>query len=97
MTSAAQDDPARPGKWRLWLSALAKENRAWGYRRIQGAISHLGYKVTRSTIAAISLSVRDRTRTRAEQENDVEGVSDATLGTDRSGRLLQGGSGPPEA
>ena len=32
---------------------LAKENRAWGYRRIQGAISHLGYKVARSTTAAI--------------------------------------------
>ena len=32
---------------------LAKENRAWGYRRIQGAISDLGYKVARSTIAAI--------------------------------------------
>ena len=33
--------------------SLGTENRAWGYRRIQGAISHLGYKVARSTIAAI--------------------------------------------
>jgi len=38
-----------------------------------------------------SLSARDRTRTRAEQENDVEGVSDATLGIDRGCRLLHGG------
>lgn len=38
-----------------------------------------------------SLSVRDRTRTGVEQENDVEGVSDAALGTDRSCRLLHRG------
>jgi len=29
----------------------AEENRAWGYRRIQGAISNLGHKLARSTIA----------------------------------------------
>jgi putative transposase len=32
---------------------LAEENRDWGYRRLQGALSHLGYKIARSTIAAI--------------------------------------------
>jgi len=32
---------------------LAEENRAWGYRRIQGAISNLGHKLARSTIANI--------------------------------------------
>jgi putative transposase len=32
---------------------LAEENRDWGYRRIQGALSHLGHKVARSTMAAI--------------------------------------------
>jgi putative transposase len=32
---------------------LAEENRAWGYRRIQGAISNLGHKLARSTIADI--------------------------------------------
>jgi len=32
---------------------MAQENRTWGYRRIQGALSHLGYKLAVSTIAEI--------------------------------------------
>jgi transposase InsO family protein len=32
---------------------LAKENRPWGYRRIQGALSHVGFKLAVSTIAEI--------------------------------------------
>jgi hypothetical protein len=35
-----------------------------------------------------SPSARDRTGTRAVQKKDLEGVSEATLGTDRSRRLL---------
>jgi hypothetical protein len=30
---------------------MAQENWAWGYRRIQGALSNLGHKIARSTIA----------------------------------------------
>jgi transposase InsO family protein len=32
---------------------MAEENRDWGYRRIEGALSNLGHEVARSTIAAI--------------------------------------------
>lgn len=32
---------------------MANENRTWGYRRLQGAISELGHKLARSTIAAM--------------------------------------------
>lgn len=32
---------------------MAHENRDWGYRRIQGALSNLGHKLARSTIADI--------------------------------------------
>src|SRR5215471_1818660 len=32
---------------------MASENRDWGYRRIEGALSHLGHELARSTIAAI--------------------------------------------
>ena len=32
---------------------MAEENRDWGYRRIQGALSHLGHEIARSTIAEI--------------------------------------------
>jgi hypothetical protein len=32
---------------------MAEENRDWGYRRIQGALSNLGHELARSTIAQI--------------------------------------------
>jgi len=32
---------------------MAQENRDWGYRRIQGALSNLGHELARSTIAEI--------------------------------------------
>jgi hypothetical protein len=32
---------------------MAKENRDWGYRRIEGALSNLGHEIARSMIAQI--------------------------------------------
>ncbi len=48
--------PGRP-RTRQEVEALvvrmSQENHAWGYRRIQGALSNLGHKIARSTIAGI--------------------------------------------
>ena len=51
-----QRRPGRPrtiGEIEALVVRLAQENRDWGYRRIQGALSHLGHDLARSTIAAI--------------------------------------------
>jgi putative transposase len=53
---SAQRGPGRPriaGEIEALVVRLAEENRDWGYRRLQGALSHLGHELARSTIAAI--------------------------------------------
>jgi len=48
--------PGRPpasGDIGALVIRMANENRNWGYRRIQGALSNLGHEIARSTIAAI--------------------------------------------
>jgi putative transposase len=48
--------PGRPrtvGEIEALVVRLAQENRDWGYRRIQGALLHLGHRIARSTIADI--------------------------------------------
>jgi transposase InsO family protein len=48
--------PGRPrtaGEMEALVVRMAGENRDWGYRRIQGALSNLGLDIARSTIAAI--------------------------------------------
>src|SRR4051812_42865542 len=54
--SSAQRPPGRPrtaGELEALVVRLAEENRAWGYRRLQGVLSHLGHPIARSTMAAI--------------------------------------------
>jgi putative transposase len=46
--------PGRPrtlGEIETLVVRMAEENRDWGYRRIQGALSNLGHELARSTIA----------------------------------------------
>jgi putative transposase len=56
MTGAHIDSRGRP-KSLAEISELvvrmAEENRTWGYRRIQGAVSNLGHALARTTIANI--------------------------------------------
>jgi putative transposase len=52
-------DKRKPGRPRTQeqlenlVIRMMEENRTWGYRRIQGAMSHLSYTLARSTIADI--------------------------------------------
>ncbi len=53
---SAQRGPGRPRTAQgieALVVRLAHENRDWGYRRLQGALSQLGHELARSTIAAI--------------------------------------------
>ncbi len=45
--------PRKACEMEALIVRLAEENRDWGYRRIQGALSNLGHEITRSTIADI--------------------------------------------
>jgi transposase len=42
--------PAKPAALRALILRLAKENNAWGYRRIHGELLNLGCKVAASTV-----------------------------------------------
>ena len=53
---SGQRGPGRPrvaGEIEALVVRLAQENLDWGYRRIQGALLHLGHTAARSTIADI--------------------------------------------
>ena len=45
--------PRKAGEIEALIVRMAEENRGWGYRRIQGALSNLGHELARSTIADI--------------------------------------------
>jgi len=45
--------PRTGGEIEALVVGMAQENRDWGYRRIQGALSNLGHELARSTIAEI--------------------------------------------
>ena len=45
--------PRKSGEIEDLVVYVAKENRRWRYRRIQGALSNLGHEVGRGTIAEI--------------------------------------------
>ena len=34
-----------------WVIRMARENRSWGYDRIQGGLNHLGYTISDQIVA----------------------------------------------
>src|SRR5215475_11791201 len=84
----------RPGRLptRKEIAALvlrmATENRSWGYRRIQLALSNLGHVLAHNTIANILKRERNRAGSRTESQDNLEGVPQSALATDRGERLL---------
>ena len=59
---------------------MATENRDWGYRQIQGALSNLGHMVARGTVANI-LKKRHRAVPATESSDEMEAVLEPPLGT----------------
>ena len=57
---------------------MAEENRDWGYRRIQGALSNLRCELARSTLAEILERHGIESAQERSQKTFLEGVSDAT-------------------
>jgi hypothetical protein len=66
------------GEIEAFVIRTAEENRDWAYRRIQGALSNLGHDIARSAVLRF-WNGRNQAGAGAEPEDDVEGVSDATL------------------
>jgi len=52
-THRASGRPRTAGEIEALVVRMAEENRDWGYRRIEGALSNLGHELARSTIAQI--------------------------------------------
>jgi putative transposase len=87
--------PGRPrtaGEIESLVVRMAEENRDWGYRRIQGALSSLGHELARSTIAQILERHGIEPAPERDPEDEVEGVSEPALGSDRGHGLFHRGS-----
>ena len=62
---------------------MAEENRDWGYRRIQGALSNLGNGVAHNTIAKILKQHGIEPAPERSRKTTGEGVPQSALGADR--------------
>jgi hypothetical protein len=67
---------------------MACENRSWGYDRIQGAVKHLGDRISDQTVGNILKAPWHSTHSRAYKDNDLEGVHSYPHGRPRGDRLL---------
>ena len=82
--------PGRPrvmGTIEELVVRMASENPRWGYTRIQGALSNLGHKVARGTVANILKREGHRACTDAGHAHALVGVSQGALAKPRRRRL----------
>jgi hypothetical protein len=47
-----------------WVIRMARENRSWGYDRIQGSLNHLGYTISDQTVAEEAVADARQLRSR---------------------------------
>ena len=90
--------PGRPrtaGEIEALVVRMAEENRDWGYRRIQGALSNLGHDACPQHDRADPGTAWHRAGAGAKPEDDMEGVSEPALGIDCGHGFLHRGSVDP--
>jgi len=83
--------PRTKGEIAELILKLARENRSWGYTRIQGTLANLCHEVGRGTIANVLRAAGNGAGASATARNDVEGVYESALGSAGRHRFLYGG------
>jgi transposase len=82
--------PGRPGigqELTELVVRIAQENQAWGYDRIQGALSNLGYKISASSVGNI-LKKHGIEPAVPRQAHPMANVPESALGHNRRNRLF---------
>ena len=89
--ATAQRGPGRPrtaGEIEALVVRMAEENRDWGYRRILGALSNLGYPIARGTVANILKQHGIEPAPERKRKTTWKEFLSLALGADRSRRLF---------
>jgi putative transposase len=68
---------------------MARENRTWGYDRIQGALTHLGYAISDQTVGQQLETSRTPTGAGTQEDRDLEGIYSYPQGHPHGHGLLQ--------
>ena len=77
--------PHTPEKREALVVRMAQKNRDWGYERIQGALSNLGYTIGRKTVAEILRRHGVEPGPKRSRKTNLEAVPEPVLGADRRG------------